>query len=497
MVLPRSKPFRSGKIFSALDRESLPETSSPRAGSPRGNLPVMLDENLALSSIKELIAAGDQRLDPMLANITDAARRLTGASGAALAMWKEGAMVCRARSGDTAPVLGARLSAETGISGECLRTSQIQHCADTENDPLVDLEVCRRLGLRSIVVLPIQGWRGTNGILEIFSTQPAAFTEQHIAFLQQLAALAERARAAQPHGASSAAPKPPLETPQPSGLLPASDRVGDVALAFVGTRSRPFVLGAIGLLTISLLALVIWLGWRGPDEVDGKAHAATPSSVPSAATRLPDNDDVWKANPGGEPLFPPTGKTPAGIAVKLASKVDVVPETKTQVEEIRIDRSPLPGDAASVPPQVPNSQTMSRTAPQSDETAAVEPPSISENSPNQSALNGVLSANASLPGLTAPVSRGVSGGQFIHSVPPVYPAQARLLRLEGKVVLSAMIMEDGTVSDAKVVEGSPVFAQSAIDAVKNWRYKPYELDGKPVKNEVRITVDFKLPAATR
>ena len=175
----------------------------------------------------------------------------------------------------------------------------------------------------------------------------------------------------------------------------------------------------------------------------------------------------------------------------------MVPEKKSQVEEIQIDRSPLPGDAASVPQQVPNSQTMSPTASQSGETAAVEPPSIPENSTNQSALNGVLSAKASLPGLAAPVSRGVSGGQLIHSVPPVYPAQARLLRSEGKVVLSAMIMEDGTVSDAKVVEGSPVFAQSAIDAVKTWRYKPYELDGKPVKNEIRITVDFKLPAASR
>ena len=72
-----------------------------------------------------------------------------------------------------------------------------------------------------------------------------------------------------------------MEKPQRSGLLPASDRVGDVALAFVGTRSRPFVLGAIGLVAISLLALVIWLGWRGPDDDDGKAHAATPASAGS------------------------------------------------------------------------------------------------------------------------------------------------------------------------------------------------------------------------
>ncbi|MGA8067467.1 MAG: GAF domain-containing protein, partial [Terriglobales bacterium] len=104
--------------------------------------------------MRNLIATGDHRLDTILGTITDAARQLTGASGAALAMWKDGAMVCRARSGETAPALGARLSAETGISGECLRTGKLQHCLDTENDPLVDVEVCRSLGLRSIAVLP-------------------------------------------------------------------------------------------------------------------------------------------------------------------------------------------------------------------------------------------------------------------------------------------------------------------------------------------------------
>ena len=128
---------------------------------------------------------------------------------------------------------------------------------DTENDPLVDVEVCRSLGLRSIAVLPIQGWRGVNGILEVFSTAPAAFTDQHIDLLVQLAALAERARASQPHGASPAAPKLPsaIEKAQPSGLLPASDRVGDVALAVVGRRSRPFVLAVVALVSISLLGL--------------------------------------------------------------------------------------------------------------------------------------------------------------------------------------------------------------------------------------------------
>jgi len=241
VVVPQSNPSRSEKTLTAVDRDFSPGTASSLSGDLSGSL----DESTALSSLKELIAAGDHRLEAMLEIITDAARQLTGASGAALAMWKDGAMVCRARSGDSAPALGARLSADTGISGECLRTGKVQHCADTELDPRVDVEVCHSLGLRSIAVLPIQGWRGINGILEVFSTQPAAFTEPHLAVLRQLASLAERARSSQPHGASSAAPKPAsaLEKPQTSGLLPASDRVGDLAVAFLEPRFRPFVLG--------------------------------------------------------------------------------------------------------------------------------------------------------------------------------------------------------------------------------------------------------------
>jgi TonB family protein len=483
VVVPQSKPFHSGKILNPRDRDPLPAaTSSSRSGNQSGNL----DESTALASLKELIAAGDHRLDPILGTITDAARQLTGASGVALAMWKDGAMVCRVRSGDTAPVLGARLSAETGISGECLRSGKIQVCTDTENDPLVDVEVCRSLGLRSMAVLPIQGWRGVNGILEVFSTSPAAFSEAHIALLQQLAALAERARASQPHGASPVPPKlsSAMEMPQPSGLLPASDRVGDVVLASLGARSRPLVLGAGGLVAIALLALVIWLGWRGPDETDGKAHAAIAASVSAnaatvnaAAAHPPDKDRVWNANPGGETMIPASAKPSAGSAVKFASKVDVVGRKKTQA-----DRSLLLADVAAdvvVRHEIPSSQTGSQTGSHSDESAGAEPSSLAPSSSAQS----------------VPVSRGVSGGQLLHRVEPVYPAEALLLRQEGTVVLAVTVMEDGTVSDVKVREGSPILVPSAVDAVEHWQYKPFERDGKPVKNEIGIKIDFRLPEA--
>jgi len=461
----------------------------------------------------------------MLGTIADLARQLTGASGAALAMWKEGAMVCRALSGDAAPALGAQLNAKTGISGECLRTGKIQHCADTENDPLVDLEVCRSLGLRSIAVLPVRGWRGINGILEVFSPKPAAFTERHLALLEELAVLADRARTSRPESASAAALMLPSEIEKPSSSVPpASLGVAHAAETFRSTRSRPVALGAISLAVALLLALAIWLGWRALERANGQAHAAPFSASPAtvgprppdaAVAHPPDDDPVWKANPGGEWINPSTltpstpspsksnDKPSAGSSVTLASNLDVLVGGKTQTDRAQ-GRSLSSGDvAANVVIRRGNSvartrskapvQTDSHNNVPSDSTSSSEPLPISESVAGQSPLSGVLTAKASLPGLSIPVSQGVSGGQLVYRVPPVYPAQARLERLEGRVVLAAVIMEDGTLRDVRVVEGEPLLAQSALDAVQQWRYKPYELDGKPVKNLIRIYVDFKFP----
>ena len=526
MVSPPSSPFRSGTKRKTFDREFSQQIFSSlhddlrddSYGKPSRNL----DESTALSYLKELIAAGDHRLDPMLATLTDAACRLTGATGAALAMWKDGAMVCRARSGETAPAIGARLSSDTGISGECLRTGKVQNCVDTENDPLVDVEVCRRLGLRSIAVLPIPGWRGINGILEVFSTKPAAFTEQNIELLQQLAALAERARAARPHGASSSAPKQPsaIEKQKPkSSLLPASDRFGDMAMAYLGTRSRPFVLG-IGLFAISLIGLAIWLGWRGAEETESGAARATAMSsnqgidpgVKLGAEETPmeivvgssvagssdhasdkhalDDDPVWKPNPGGEPLFPTNAKPSPGMPLKFAAKID------------RIGRhTPLLADVANkVPISLPaspverNSETVARDIAQPD---LVSSELAATDTTHRSALNVVPLSTALMPEPVKPVSQGISGGQVIHRVTAVYPSIALEQRLEGTVILSATVVEDGTVHNVKVMEGEAALGQSAVDAVKQWRYKPFEVDGRPVKNEITVSVDFKLPQSTQ
>jgi len=112
-------------------------------------------------------------------------------------------------------------------------------------------------------------------------------------------------------------------------------------------------------------------------------------------------------------------------------------------------------------------------------------------------LGGMLSSTpVAIPKAATPqrvrVSQGVSQGLLIHKVQPVYPPLARQARIQGMVVLQAMIGKDGTIQNLHVVSGHPMLTGAALDAVKQFRYKPYYLNGEPVEVETTINVNFTL-----
>ena len=93
------------------------------------------------------------------------------------------------------------------------------------------------------------------------------------------------------------------------------------------------------------------------------------------------------------------------------------------------------------------------------------------------------------------VSQGVSQGLLTHKVDPQYPPLAKQAHIQGTVVLHAVIGKDGQVQGLQVVSGHPMLSAAAISAVKQWRYKPYMLNGKPVEIDTNITVNFTLAGA--
>jgi protein TonB len=112
-------------------------------------------------------------------------------------------------------------------------------------------------------------------------------------------------------------------------------------------------------------------------------------------------------------------------------------------------------------------------------------------------IGGIISSTpVAVPKVATPqrvrVSQGVSQGLLIRKVQPPYPPLARQARIQGNVVLQAEISKDGTIQNLRLISGHPMLAPSAIEAVKQWRYKPYFLNGEPVEVETQITVIFSL-----
>lgn len=112
-------------------------------------------------------------------------------------------------------------------------------------------------------------------------------------------------------------------------------------------------------------------------------------------------------------------------------------------------------------------------------------------------IGGIIgSTTSAIPKVATPqrvrVSQGVSTGLLIRKVTPNYPPLARQARIQGQVILQAEISKDGTIQNLQLISGHPMLAPAAIEAVKQWRYKPYLLNGEPVAVETQVVVNFSL-----
>src|ERR1035437_5482648 len=128
-------------------------------------------------------------LDEVLQLVAERAVAITGADGLAIALAENNEIVLRAAAGTVRPDVGARIERDSAFSGACFRTAQIVMCDDTESDPRVNLQACRKLGARSMVAVPLCGRRRVIGLLEAFSEWPFAFNESDIRNLSLLAEL--------------------------------------------------------------------------------------------------------------------------------------------------------------------------------------------------------------------------------------------------------------------------------------------------------------------
>src|SRR5246127_2308557 len=478
---PSPGPTESGVVTRPEDEARTPSGKTP---SP--------DDYLLIDRLREDAAAGRMDLSSILSEATHAARYFTDATGAALALWSQGVVICRARSGDSAPPLGAKVDVDSGISGECLRSGRSQRCNDTQNDPRVDAEVCEDLGIRSLAAVPLRGGQGVIGILEVFSDRPNAFSDAHISLLKKLAKIAGMGRA------KAVVPATPAETLIQTAPPPVPEFLPRNLLNFLPARMRGEEGQPLRLVAAALLLIVLgFFGWMlsrsrsGPGR--GQAvHAASNEAVP-ALMAAGSSGDAGRLTPSPLSDAGKSTEITLGRPMKPSPDVgakDLVRKASSSVVNTR-GTSPQPNNNS-------DTDTPSPTTQKAPETASVDvpPPDLSEAMAGGSAApvpQSVVNPHPIFPFVAIPVSQGVTGGRLTHKVEPIYPSEARLQRVEGAVMLDVLVGEDGNVHAVQVTSGQPLLAKAAASAVRQWRYQPFELNGRPGGIHNQVTIQFKLP----
>jgi protein TonB len=431
----------------------------------------------------------DLALDLVLNELVVRAAEATRASAAALALTRgtETEMVCRAATGHLAPDLGVPIDTRDGLSGACLQTRQPQLSVDTEFDPRIDPAVSRHLGIRSILIVPV--FEANNsarfaGVLEIFSTSPAAFSHNDQVVLQGFAEECARIRqsalelgdrelkqrnSSQVKPAAAVPPELlPSESEPPSFGTPASSLA-----KFPTYETWTVVLGALAIVAIIAFSLLIGsrTGWLRPTTASPQAADTKPPKS-SLATTTPSH----RANPSQARKVPEKAatKTSTQTSPKSVSASDelVVYEKGKVIFRMRpATAKPNSGKGIASKPGSTKTKTMK------DNASVIEASSTTKIAASQSIWLSPEQAETRL----------------LARVEPQYPAEALAAHRSGNVVLEVQVAEDGFVSNIRTLSGDPILATAATEAVHNWRYQPYRQHDHASQFQTDVTLSFTLP----
>jgi len=275
----------------------------------------------------------------------------------------------------------------------------------------------------------------------------------------------------------------------------------------------------IALAAVVLIAVSGYFAWAH----FAHSSAATDNSGPAAAQPAP-ADAIPQAKPNAAAIVPSsaspsatTASAPSAVQSTGSAKAPVVSQTISGTGNGQTHPTKANPEADSSKPaasvvaenEVPMASGVSEPivvrksapeAPRGKVSSASEAPVPSITAIASSGDGGSLpnllgnQSNAPAPVLqTLNISQGVSQGLAIKKTQPSYPASALRMRIEGPVQLLATISKRGDISAVKILSGDPGLARAAADAVKQWKYRPYTLNGSPVEIQTQITVNFKLP----
>jgi TonB family protein len=325
----------------------------------------------------------------------------------------------------------------------------------------------------------------------------------------------------------------------PSASTPAESAVATSTFTFGGANLPEKSENAgskkifLGIAAVVFLVCAIYFGWT---QLHDSVPAAAPTQTSSAPTKAPapaqpasvrpSAASATTSSPGMQTALPQSQAANSGPSTSSAASDDSnndgadapssnsKPSASSTATRAAAKTATAPATKAA---PASNSATPANAQPAAPETAA--PAIILKNGSTKSAakLPAADTAAPSMVGLAAAgsdgnlsnltagdsvakpilqtltVSQGVSQGLLLKKVQPAYPANALRMRTEGVVKLMATVGKTGSVTTVKVVSGDALLTQSALDAVKQWKYKPYLLNGNPIEIQTEVTINFKLP----
>jgi periplasmic protein TonB len=247
----------------------------------------------------------------------------------------------------------------------------------------------------------------------------------------------------------------------------------------------------VGVLLAVAAVILAVLGYFGYTKfVSSKQSTAAPAATSSAAPALP---AVPTTEPATTASATVTASAPSGAANSpQPSAKNTTPAAKEENSEESDVTVTHPG------PKLIVKSGLGERSQKAELTADVAAPTLGVNE-DQSAISSIVqSTPVAVPKVAAPqqtlrVSQGVTQGLLTRRVQPVYPPQAMQMHIQGAVQVLATISKEGRITTVKILNGDPILSRAAADAVSQWRYKPYFLNGEPVEIQTQIVVNFKLP----
>ena len=247
------------------------------------------------------------------------------------------------------------------------------------------------------------------------------------------------------------------------------------------------------LLVAAAVLIAAALGYFGYTKFGRTSSTAQPASrqqTPISATPSVPATSL----PSGSPAESVPSSSQQSVASGSISK----PSASINTPSVAINSEPEVITKKIAPAIVVKSNSSAKPAASPGEEAAPQVPNpLAVATASNKNLSGLVSSVPSaLPTATLgtlKISQGVSQGLLIKRVQPRYPQTALSMRVQGAVQMEATINKEGNITNLKVVSGDAVLAHAASEAVRQWRYKPYYLNGEPVDIQTQITVNFKLP----